>query len=252
MARKTISDETRKNIIIKSKRRCAYCFGLNGDISEKEGQIAHIDRNNENNSEENLAYLCLEHHNLYDSKYKQTVNYWPSELIHYKKELEDYIAKNFMRLDYNSQNINDTLPNSHDYKMFLKIREICLSKENLNRIINFNFGMSIPLNYFDIDENNPTGLGEYFCFLRENIDFYFRNKELEELFCEFLKYLCQAENRITSSYFYEGRSGYLYFNKNYNENIRDEIKEEFDYYIEKTRTAYIRFQNRAIELGFIS
>jgi len=44
-------------------------------INEKEGQIAHLDHSCANSSEDNLAYLCLKHHSLYDSHTSQHRNY---------------------------------------------------------------------------------------------------------------------------------------------------------------------------------
>ena len=72
MSRKAVSEKIQAGILCKCRRRCALCFGLDNDFSEKKGQIAHIDRDNTNNNEENLVFLCLDHHNLYDSKFKQT------------------------------------------------------------------------------------------------------------------------------------------------------------------------------------
>ncbi len=62
-------------MLLKSARRCCLCCYLRQDFAEKHGQIAHLDKNPANGAEENLAYLCLEHHSLYDSKTSQHKNY---------------------------------------------------------------------------------------------------------------------------------------------------------------------------------
>jgi hypothetical protein len=31
------------SVLVKSARRCALCFGVSGDLTEKHGQIAHLD-----------------------------------------------------------------------------------------------------------------------------------------------------------------------------------------------------------------
>ena len=49
-------------MLLKSRRRCCICFGLNRDLRLKPGQIAHLNQRNDDNREDNLAYLCLEHH----------------------------------------------------------------------------------------------------------------------------------------------------------------------------------------------
>jgi hypothetical protein len=67
MARKAIPDATQTSIFLKSRRRCCLCFWLKGEDEVKKGQHAHIDGDNENAAENNLVFLCLEHHDEYDS-----------------------------------------------------------------------------------------------------------------------------------------------------------------------------------------
>jgi hypothetical protein len=42
-------------ILANSARRCTLCFHLNGDLTEKIGQIAHLDKDPSNGAEDNLA-----------------------------------------------------------------------------------------------------------------------------------------------------------------------------------------------------
>ena len=90
MPRKHIPKTTETNLFELSKRRCCYCFVLENDNSEKEGQIAHIDQDNENPSLENLAWLCQSHHNKYDSTFRQTKGYTSSELKRYREKLYNF------------------------------------------------------------------------------------------------------------------------------------------------------------------
>jgi hypothetical protein len=76
-----------KAVLAKSRRRCTLCFGLKGDETEKLGQIAHLDGNRSNNSESNLAWMCLDHHSLFDSTTKQHKNYTISEVKEYRRLL---------------------------------------------------------------------------------------------------------------------------------------------------------------------
>jgi hypothetical protein len=92
MARKAIPDATQTNIFLKSRRRCSLCFWLKGEDEVKKGQLAHLDGDNENASEDNLVFLCLEHHDEYDSiprlskgLREQEVRRWRDELY---KEME--------------------------------------------------------------------------------------------------------------------------------------------------------------------
>jgi hypothetical protein len=96
MSRKTIDKDTITDLLFKCRRRCCLCYGLDG---KKEmagtGQIAHIDRDNQNNRSSNLAYLCLYHHAIYDSISKQSKGLTEGELSKYREELESYILAEF-------------------------------------------------------------------------------------------------------------------------------------------------------------
>ena len=64
------------------------CFGLHRDESIKKGQIAHLDGNPSNYRVDNLAFLCLEHHDLFDSTTSQSKNLTIPEVKVFRKELE--------------------------------------------------------------------------------------------------------------------------------------------------------------------
>jgi hypothetical protein len=70
---------TELRVLDRSRRRCALCFHVGGDLTEKLGQIAHLDDNPANSAEDNLAWLCLEHQSLFDSTTSQHKNYTPAE-----------------------------------------------------------------------------------------------------------------------------------------------------------------------------
>jgi hypothetical protein len=60
-------------------------------LSEKRGQIAHINRDATNSREENLAYLCFDHHDAYDSRRSQSKGFISAELLAYKQELVEAV-----------------------------------------------------------------------------------------------------------------------------------------------------------------
>jgi hypothetical protein len=91
MPHKPFSDSVEISVLTKCKRRCALCYGLNNDDGEKRGQLAHIDRNGENIEENNAAFLCLEHHELYDSTSRQAKGYKPGELKRHQETLLVYV-----------------------------------------------------------------------------------------------------------------------------------------------------------------
>lgn len=92
MPRKALTKNVEVEVLIASRRRCAICFGLNSDFSIKKGQIAHIDRNSSNDKLDNLVFLCLEHHDAYDSKTSQSKGLRTTEVTEYKSLLAAYIS----------------------------------------------------------------------------------------------------------------------------------------------------------------
>ena len=98
MARKPYSRTVQHAILTKSRRRCAFCYYYEDDGREKEGQIAHIDRNHSNNSEDNLVFLCLKHHNKYDSTTSQSKGIQPEEARTSKMHLEERVKNDFAAL----------------------------------------------------------------------------------------------------------------------------------------------------------
>jgi len=91
MARKTINPEIELEVLFESRRRCPFCFGLHGDTAVKKGQIAHIDQDNSNAAKDNLAFLCIPHHDEYDSKTSQSKGLTQKELKHYRSLLHKYL-----------------------------------------------------------------------------------------------------------------------------------------------------------------
>jgi len=78
-------------LLLGCRRRCCICFGLYKDNRMKQGQIAHLDHSSDNNSLENLAFLCFDHHDQYDSKTSQSKRLTLNEVKEFKNELENHI-----------------------------------------------------------------------------------------------------------------------------------------------------------------
>jgi hypothetical protein len=87
MARVPISQEVEKQVLLLCRRRCCICFGLNRDVKQKQGQIAHLSRDSGDSDLDNLAFLCLPHHDDYDSRTSQSKGLRESEVRQYRKEL---------------------------------------------------------------------------------------------------------------------------------------------------------------------
>ncbi len=85
--RKKTPPDTETELLVRSGRRCALCFGLSRDLGVKSGQIGHADRNPANFAFDNLVFMCLEHHHTYDSVSRQAKGITQQELKAYRDDL---------------------------------------------------------------------------------------------------------------------------------------------------------------------
>jgi hypothetical protein len=92
--RKKISEDVVADITSGSRRRCCICFALDKDDQEKAGQIAHLDHDPSNNAPDNLAFLCLRHHDDYDTRRSQSKGLTIQEAKRYRTELLAFLAQN--------------------------------------------------------------------------------------------------------------------------------------------------------------
>jgi hypothetical protein len=95
MVRKAVPQETQVEVLAACRRRCAICFGLNRDKAIKPGQIAHLDRDAANPSFDNLVFLCLEHHDQFDSKTSQSKGLTSDEVRRFREELATAIKHEY-------------------------------------------------------------------------------------------------------------------------------------------------------------
>jgi len=91
--RKRIPEETVAELLVCSRRRCCLCYGLDRDLTEKQGQIAHLDGDRSNNDPDNLAFLCLRHHDRYDSRTSQSKGLTVGEVKRYRGELYQVVKE---------------------------------------------------------------------------------------------------------------------------------------------------------------
>jgi CheY-like chemotaxis protein len=89
--RKPIPERTEQEVLTKSRRRCCICFAIDADTSVKAGQIAHLDQDSSNPSVGNLAFLCFDHHDAYDSTTRQSKNYTQQEVKQYRDDLYQWV-----------------------------------------------------------------------------------------------------------------------------------------------------------------
>src|SRR3982750_4247940 len=93
MSRPHLPDSVETQVLTLSRRRCCICFGLEGDFSRKKDQIAHLDHDPTNNDLENLAFLCLDHHDEYDSRTSQAKGLRERETKVYRESLYEGVRQ---------------------------------------------------------------------------------------------------------------------------------------------------------------
>lgn len=89
--RKSLPPDDEATVLEKCRRRCCVCFMLDHDASEKKGQLAHLDHNPANNAIDNFVWLCLSHHDTYDSRTSQAKNLTESEVRRYQAKLHQAV-----------------------------------------------------------------------------------------------------------------------------------------------------------------
>lgn len=147
-SRQQIPKELEAKVLLECARRCALCFQVDLDLGEKEGQIAHVDHNPANNKKENLAYLCLRHHSLYDSTTSQHKNYTPAELKEAREKLHELVAKRAELLTARGQE-QTRPPREADIKALEDFFQILPSSGGIARLREFNFaGYAFPWDWF--------------------------------------------------------------------------------------------------------
>lgn len=90
--RKHINPTDEATLLMACRRRCCLCAHYQSDFSRKRGQIAHIDKDRTNAAKSNLAFLCFDCHDEFDSKSSQSKNFTQKEVRLCKEKLESHYA----------------------------------------------------------------------------------------------------------------------------------------------------------------
>lgn len=89
--RKRTPPNLEAEVLERCRRRCCVCFALDGDAEEKRGQIAHLDHDPSHSAPDNLVFLCMPHHDLYDSGASQSKKLTQAEVRLYRKQLHQAV-----------------------------------------------------------------------------------------------------------------------------------------------------------------
>lgn len=105
--RKPISKNIETQVLTASKRRCCLCVSLRNVMVDRKGQIAHLNHKRDDNRFENLVYLCLEHHDEYDSKTSQSKGLAQEEVRYYRDKLYAQVDKQSALNETQKEEINE-------------------------------------------------------------------------------------------------------------------------------------------------
>lgn len=116
--RKKVDKKVEAEVLIASRRRCCLCVFLDDYLKPKPGQIAHLNRDRTDSTFDNLVFLCLEHHHLYDSRSNQAKGFNSLEV----KTWRDYLYGKFPSQE-NQKSINKVelheIPSTSEYEELL-------------------------------------------------------------------------------------------------------------------------------------
>jgi hypothetical protein len=85
--RKSIPMSVQVEVALAARRRCCLCVFLNGLDQVKKGQIAHLNHKADDARFDNLVWLCLEHHEEFDSETSQSKGIMMQEVREYRRRL---------------------------------------------------------------------------------------------------------------------------------------------------------------------
>ncbi|MEZ8899652.1 hypothetical protein [Vibrio alginolyticus] len=196
MSRKSISPTVQAELLEKSMRRCAICFGVNNDSSQKSGQIAHLDQNNANPALENLVWLCLNHHDDYDGSTSQSKNYTFYEVKRYRDMLYDFVQKQ----------------RSQPVGINPEVEKITSSLNYFMQFVPFSFLRSYIEDFPYHFDSNIDGPGETWrLYKRDNIMVYpFSDIGLNQRLDRFFAFQDRIEFLINAHYIYRNPYGMEY------------------------------------------
>jgi len=91
--RKSISKTVETKLLLLCRRRCCLCFYLHNRGDVRRGQIAHLNHDPSDGTVENLVYLCLDHHDEFDSATSQSKGLTSGEVSHFRDQLHQHFAQ---------------------------------------------------------------------------------------------------------------------------------------------------------------
>lgn len=95
MASQELDPRLESEVLERSGRRCCICFVIN-DSQAKQGQITYLDGNTQNNTFQNLVFLCSVHYAQYNAQTMQNRSWTIPQVVNLRERL--YEARDNLRM----------------------------------------------------------------------------------------------------------------------------------------------------------
>ena len=121
--RKSIPPHIEAEVLLRSRRRCCLCYGLQNDFGVKAGQIAHVNHDSANCAVSNLVFLCLPHHDAFDSIPRQSKRITAAEVLFFRDGLYATVEKDLPRSDEGAADLSMPVAASDIYHLVESMRK---------------------------------------------------------------------------------------------------------------------------------
>ncbi len=79
--------DVQDQVLVATRRRCCLCYFLDGIKHQRKGQLSHIGQDPSRSTFDDAVWLCLEHHDQYDSSTSQSKGLRQGEVRDYRDKL---------------------------------------------------------------------------------------------------------------------------------------------------------------------
>jgi hypothetical protein len=110
-------------VLVASHRKCCLCFYWDQHKGRRKGQIAHVNGKAYDSRFENLVWLCIEHHDEYDSRTSQSKGITAGELREFRDRLYKELNSKPSILENSADATSAEVSRSDELNEYEKVRK---------------------------------------------------------------------------------------------------------------------------------